>query len=352
MGNVLYCAMTSLMFTFLVMPLFVKLLQRLHVMDKGGRRKIHKGTIPSMGGAVMFAGFLCALLLWLPEGFALEPYRSYTAALALMALMGIRDDMVPVSPLIKLLVQLLAASLVVATVDIRLLSFHGLFGVEMLPEWLGYSLGVLFIVFVTNAFNLADGIDGLAGFMAFSVLSFLALWNFWLGNVIWAAYLACYAGALLAFLYYNWQPASIFMGDTGSLTIGFLLAISTLHFINTNGTLPDYSPYKFHAVLSAGVVMVLVPVFDTTRVFFLRLLQRRSPFKPDKQHTHHALLRKGLDHAKATLLIMAVYLLIAIPVLLLSWKNLAPDWVLLSAMLAGLVLIDRYLYYQLTHLHR
>lgn len=324
----------------------------MHIMDKGGRRKIHKGTIPSMGGAIMFLACLVAILLWMPQGFSHEPWSFITTALVLMALIGIRDDMVPVSAKVKLCVQIVAASLLVFLANVQLTSLYGLFGIYELNYWVSVIGSILFIVFVTNAFNLIDGVDGLAGTIAFLAFSFLSLWNYWVGNMEEAIYLVCFVGALLGFLYYNWRPASIFMGDTGSLVLGMLLAVASINFINANGNLSNFSPYKFHAVLSAGVVLVLVPVFDTARVFILRIMNGHSPFVADKKHTHHAILRKGYTHAGVVRVIVFFYLLLAIPVLFISWQNLLPDWSLLLILLGVLLVIDRYLYYLLSHLHK
>ncbi len=352
MQNLIYSAITALIITFLVMPLFVKFLKRIRVMDKGGRRKIHKGVVPSMGGAVVFVAFLCALLLWVPRGVGVAPWRYLTSALALMALVGARDDITPMSAVVKLIAQILAASLVVIFGKVYLSSFYGLFGIYELPEWFGMAFSIVFIVFITNAFNLIDGIDGLAGSIAFVVFAFLALWNLWIGHHDEAIYLSCFVGAILGFLYYNWQPASIFLGDTGSLVMGMLLAIFTLKFIEHNGALPDFSPYKFHAVLSAGVALVLLPMFDTIRVFIQRILRGQSPFSPDKRHVHHAVLRKAQTHAKTTRVIVMYYILTAAAVLFISWKNWLPDWSILLILLVVLLGFDRYINYLLLHLHR
>ncbi len=352
MQNLIYSAITSLIITFLVMPLFVKFLQRIHVMDQGGRRKIHKGVTPSMGGAVVFVAFLCALLLWFPEGVGYSPWRYVTSALVLMALIGVRDDVIPISALIKFITQLVAASLVVIYGKIYLHSFYGLFGIYELPEWFGMAFSIVFVVFITNAFNLIDGIDGLAGSIAFVVFTFLALWNYWVGNHEIAVYLACFIGAIVGFLYYNWQPASIFLGDTGSLVTGMLLALSTLKFIEHNGALVDFNPYKLHAVLSAGVALVLLPMFDTIRVFIQRILKGQSPFTPDKRHVHHAVLRRVHTHARATRIIVGYYILVAAAVLFVSWRNLLPDWIILLALFVVLLGFDRYINYVLLHLHK
>jgi UDP-N-acetylmuramyl pentapeptide phosphotransferase/UDP-N-acetylglucosamine-1-phosphate transferase len=310
MSYLFYVAATSLLVSFLLTPLLVRFLRRRQVLDEGGHRKIHKGFIPSMGGIIIYAAFLLATLLWVPiEDIVARRFE--LAALSLVFFAGIRDDIEPLLPLHKLVVQVIAAGMVVVAGDIRVVSLYGLFGVTDLPVWLSYAGSILLIIFVTNAFNLIDGIDGLSGTLAACIFTFLCFWFYGMGNASEAMRMACLVGAVLGFLYYNWQPASIFMGDTGSLTIGFLLSVGTISFITTNGALPDGHACKFPAVLSAGVTVVLLPVFDTIRVFLLRLRQRKSPFLPDKQHIHHVVLHMAHTHARTTRLIIGCYLLLA-----------------------------------------
>ena len=350
MNLLLYSAVTALVLTFLLTPLFVKFLIRIQILDKGGRRKIHKGKIPSMGGLIIFVSFSFSILLWKPD-MLFDDTRFLLAAIILMAVTGIRDDIAPLPPFLKLLVQVVTACMaVVVLTNVRLVSFYGLFGVHELSTWLSYTLSILFILFVTNAFNLIDGIDGLAGSIAFACLVFLSIWFYCIGDIKSAIFLICFAGAILGFLYYNWQPASLFMGDTGSLVLGFIIAVFTLKFVSFNGTLPVDSSYKFHAVLSAGLAVILLPVFDTTRVFLLRIIKKQSPFLPDKQHLHHAVIRKVNTHARACRLIVGVYLLTAGVILFVSWKNWMPDWALLSAILVFLILINQYVQYMLLRL--
>jgi UDP-N-acetylmuramyl pentapeptide phosphotransferase/UDP-N-acetylglucosamine-1-phosphate transferase len=131
------------------------------------------------------------------------------------------------------------------------------------------------------------------------------------------------------------------MGDTGSLVLGFVISVFTLKFIFLNGALPADSSYKFHAVLSAGLAVVLLPVFDTTRVFLLRIIKGHSPFLPDKQHLHHAVVRKLGMHARACRLIAGIYFLTAGAILVASWKAWLSDWVLLSSILLFLILVNQ-----------
>jgi UDP-N-acetylmuramyl pentapeptide phosphotransferase/UDP-N-acetylglucosamine-1-phosphate transferase len=341
MATIFYAGATSLLLSFLLMPLLTRFLRRRQVLDVGGRRKIHKGFIPSMGGIIICVAFLLAILLWVPINDIIY-LRFEFAAIALVFFTGIRDDIEPLRPMHKLLVQIIAAGMVVIAGDIRVVSFYGLLGIEELPIWLSYCGSMLFIIFITNAFNLIDGVDGLAGSIAVAALSFLCFWFYGACYQSDALQLACIVGAVIGFLYYNWQPASIFMGDTGSLVIGFILSVSTLTFISVNGKLPYDHAYKLPAVLGAGVAVVLLPAFDTIRVFILRLRQGKSPFLPDKQHIHHVVLRIVHTHARTAHLMLLGYILVAGQVLLAS--RFLPDWLLLLLIIVVCVLIDIFLF--------
>ncbi len=302
-----------------------------------------------MGGIIICVAFMSAVLLWIPLE-VITTRRFELVAIALIFFAGIRDDIEPLRPIHKLLVQIIAAAMVVIAEDIRVPSLYGLFGIYEIPIWLSYVGTILFIIFITNAFNLIDGIDGLAGSIAVIALGFLCFWFYNVGTntghmeIIW---LACIVGAIAGFLYYNWQPASIFMGDTGSLVIGFILSISTIVFISTNGALPADNCYKFPAVLSAGVAIVILPAFDTIRVFLLRIRQGKSPFLPDKQHLHHIIWRVRQTHAKATRLIVACYILFT-GLILLGGRYL-PDWLLLAIILIVCIGVDLLLGYTIKH---
>ena len=155
---------------------------------------------------------------------------------------------------------------------------------------------------VTNAFNLIDGVDGLAGTVAIVAFCFLSGWFYLSQSFAYAVLCSGLAGATLGFLYYNWHKASIFMGDTGSLTLGFLLSVCVIAFLKQHESLPaDNSSYTFRAPITIALTIALFPLFDTLRVFTLRLRQGRSPFSADKQHLHHLLLRFGLKHNQVSL---------------------------------------------------
>ena len=337
---IIFSSITSFAICFLFMPLFITLLQKWQIFDEGGKRKIHKGQVPSMGGIVMLVAFMFSLLAWLPT----NPFfarKFLFGAIFLIALLGIRDDFVPVLPKQKLLVQIIATGIIMILTNIRIYSFHGFLGIEALPEWISYTVSFLFIIFITNAFNLIDGIDGLAGSIGFIGLFFFGAWFYFAGYPEYSIIAIALTGSILGFLCYNWYPASIFMGDTGSLVIGFVLSICSIWFINTNAVLPNENWYHLNAPLSLVLGVLFFPIFDTIRVFVLRVHQRVHPFRADKQHTHHQILRMTKDHAKATIIIISTY--VAILLLIVALGKIVSDNILIPTIIIFCMLLERFI---------
>lgn len=322
------------------MPMLINILQEGQLLDEGGKRKIHKGNIPAMGGIVIFIAFTFSVLAWLPTNPFFDS-KYLLGAISLVALLGIRDDFAPVLPKQKLLVQLIAACIIIFLVDIRIYSFFGFLGIEIIPDWLSYIITILFIVFITNAFNLIDGIDGLAGTIGSVSLCFFSVWLYFAGYPAHSIIAITLVGSILGFLFYNWHPASIFMGDTGSLVIGFILSICSIWVINLNASLPEESWSHLNAPLSLVLGVLLFPVFDTVRVFILRIRKGVSPFKPDKRHTHHQVLRMVKNHSKATIIITSTY--VTALVLTMALAKIVSDNILIPLIFISCILLDIFL---------
>jgi UDP-GlcNAc:undecaprenyl-phosphate/decaprenyl-phosphate GlcNAc-1-phosphate transferase len=298
---------TSFLITLFVTPVVIQFFHRKNLTDLPGKRKVHKVVTPSMGGVVIFLGVIISLLMWFPlQGFI--HYRYLLMALGIIFLIGFRDDFMPLKPIYKILGQLLAGTLVIFLMQIKLQSFYGLFGLGLLPEPLAIGLTLFVMVVITNSFNLIDGLDGLAGTISTISLVFFGGW-FYLVEVPHLAYLCfAFAGGVLAFLRFNWEPSRLFMGDTGALLLGFFFSIMAIRFVNLNYELDPSHPYRFEANISAAMCVILIPLFDTLRIFILRVMQRRSPFSPDKGHLHHVFLRLGLGHGATTLVLGSIQL--------------------------------------------
>jgi UDP-N-acetylmuramyl pentapeptide phosphotransferase/UDP-N-acetylglucosamine-1-phosphate transferase len=323
----LAAAVTSFVICFLIIPVIVKYSLEKNLVDIPGRRKIHKKITPSMGGIAIFLGFFIASLIWVDIAHWKE-IRFIMIALFMVFFIGVRDDLIPLRPTIKLVGQILTSSLLILLFDFRLKSLYGLLGIYDIPILVSYGITLFTFVVITNSFNLIDGLDGLAGtiasisLLAFGVSFFLA------GDNIYSIISFCMLGAVIAFLFFNWEPSEIFMGDTGALVIGMIISILAIHFIELHHSLPISNPYRVSACVSGAICFILIPLADTLRVFILRVTKKQSPFTPDKNHIHHYILRLGFSHSKSTIFLGIVQVIFIVVFLLL--QNINDNYLLMG----------------------
>lgn len=304
---------TAFIVTLLAIPPIIHLINRYKLYDLPNSRKEHSSPVPTMGGIAIIAGMVAALVLWFPFNNEMRQICFFFSIIALFSL-GIMDDLKDLSAKYKLVVQVGLAALI-ALSGIRIQSFDGLFGIHELPLTAQYTFTILAIVGITNAFNLIDGIDGLCGGISFMSLVTLGIFLSLSGDANTALVTFALAGAIFAFLYFNFNPAKIFMGDTGSLVIGFVIAVLCIRLLRIN--LEDPSPVLPNAPMFV-LGIVLIPVFDTLRVFAIRIWKGGSPFEADKTHIHHLLTTRGFSHVFAVRVIYFVHACILIEVYLLQ----------------------------------
>lgn len=291
------------------MPTLIQVAKLKHLVDApGDARKIHKRTVPTIGGVVVVFGFLFSAMLALPsltipDGGTFDGRWLYMmgAAFALFYV-GLKDDLIGLSPAKKLLVHLVLGTLLLWGGGFRIETFGGLFGIYELPFWISFPFSMFVYIVVVNAVNLIDGIDGLAG--GYGALAFGGFGAFfwYTGNPVPAVLAISFAGSLLGFLVYNFHPARIFMGDCGSLVLGLVAYTFATELLNT----PEH---HLPLVLSGislpvlGMSLLAYPLVDTLRVFTLRALDGRSPFSPDKNHLHHRLIMAGYGHRGSSVIL-------------------------------------------------
>lgn len=302
----LAAAITSFVIAFLIVPVIIKYSLKRNLLDIPGRRKIHKKVTPSMGGIAIFCGFFMSSLIWINFSMWSE-IKFILVALFVIFFIGVRDDLVPLRAIFKLIGQILVASLLIFLFDLRLDSLYGIFGITDLPDGISYIFTIFTIIIITNSFNLIDGLDGLAGTIAIIALFSFGTWFLLIGDTTFATLSYTMLGSILAFLIFNWEPSEVFMGDTGALVIGMLLAILSIRFINVNYDLPIDAPYKFLSSIGTAACFIIIPLVDTSRIIILRLIKGKSPFKPDKSHIHHAIMRLGKTHSQTTLILAATH---------------------------------------------
>ncbi|MDW7690522.1 MraY family glycosyltransferase [Flammeovirgaceae bacterium SG7u.132] len=330
MPDIISSFITAFMLSFMLLPLVIKVFKWKNIVDTPGGRKIHKGQIPSMGGIAIFFGFLMAVVMWRPiEVFG--NFQYFFASLVIIFILGLRDDLIPLKAYHKPLGQLFAAFMVVYLNDIRLNSLYGLFGIVHVPDLLAYAISIFTIIVITNSFNLIDGLDGLASTLAVITLTAYGAWFYLTGHSLLSLMIFSLSGSIIGFINFNWSPAKIFMGDTGSLLIGFFLASISLYFIDVNYNLPGSYPLKFEAGIGTAVCVMMMPIFDTTRIMISRKIRGKSPFSPDKTHIHHLVMRLGLNHANTALImggINVVFIIMAV-----ALKNYG-EWIVIPAAIA------------------
>jgi UDP-N-acetylmuramyl pentapeptide phosphotransferase/UDP-N-acetylglucosamine-1-phosphate transferase len=324
MSYILLAFAIAAVLTYLAIPVIINVANEKKLFDIPDDRKIHKTLIPSLGGIGIFGGFIIAALLLWPTQSATStstnnmPY--ITAACLIIFFLGLKDDLLVISPLKKFIGQLIAAWIIVYKCGLLISSFQGVFGITTLPHAAALGITYLAIVLIINAFNLIDGIDGLSGHLGLICCLCFAIYFFSHGmNFIgYAIIAAAMAGALASFLVFNHHPAKIFMGDTGSMLLGLICSILLIKFISISN--PDNIEIVKRLSLKGGPIVavsfLIIPLFDTVRVFGRRILNGRSPFSPDRTHIHHLLLDKGFTHNRITLILsLASILLIGITLL-------------------------------------
>ncbi len=297
--------LTTFLIGFLITPVLILVLKKLKMIDAPGGRKIHNGFIPSMGGVSFVIASFISVITWFSLNQMIET-RFFLTAFGLIFLLGMRDDLVDLTAWQKLLGQLVAAYIVVVFGDIRFTSLYGFLGIYDIPELVSYALTIFIIVGLTNSFNLIDGLDGLAGSISLITFTFLGWWFLNTEMMAYGIFSFIMVGGVLSFLIFNWHPAKIFMGDTGSLSLGFALSVLTILFVNTNGTMLAADGWKFNAPIASGFALLIVPIYDTCRIFTKRIRRGRSPFAADKSHIHHFMMRMGLRHDQVTLAMVGI----------------------------------------------
>lgn len=297
-------------FAFLIAYLFIPVLRKVasygKLVDQPNRRKVHVSPVPLVGGISVYLATTLALSLALPFGTEeVIIHKNTFIATSILLLVGVIDDRFDLSAALKLPIQVILAHFIF-TQGIKIESLHGLFGIYELSSMMQYSLTIIVIAGTVNAFNLMDGIDGLAAGFAIVGLGVFAVLAFFTQQFNLLLLFVTLIGALVAFLRFNLsQRHKIFMGDAGSLMLGFILVVSGIWLLQVAQNTAQ------NTTVTLGVVAVLlVPVLDALRVFRGRAKLGKSPFNADKTHLHHLVLDAGLKHKTATLGILGITALI------------------------------------------
>lgn len=339
MDNILLSSALAFLITFFAIPAIIQVAKNKKLFDEPDERKVHKAVVPTLGGLGIFAGFIIATLMGVPASISTELQYFMAAALVIFFL-GIKDDILVLSATKKFIGQLIAAGIIIKFGGVQINNMHGFLGFNEIPHIASIILTLFTIIVITNSFNLIDGIDGLAGALGLVTALVFGLYFYFTGQLMYAVMALALAGSLVAFLIYNFSPAKIFMGDTGSLLIGLLNSIFVIKFIAVASD-PSIS-LPLTSAPAIGFAILIVPLFDTLRVFSLRIFKRRSPFSPDRNHIHHFLLDFGLSHKNITFICVgANIILIALAYFLRSYGTT----IVIGALAAAALLFVTVIYY-------
>jgi UDP-GlcNAc:undecaprenyl-phosphate GlcNAc-1-phosphate transferase len=289
----------SLLLVLILTPLFRKIAVKINFVDKPNNRKAHFTPIPLVGGFTVFVSSAIVLSFSIHGNDEFKQIIPIIIGAFVLLIMGLIDDKINLKAIFKLIIQLLV-SYYIYLCGIKVDTLFGILWIEELPEIIKLLLTVIIITGTVNAFNLSDGIDGLAGglaiigFTAFSIIAII------LNHHVLAILFLTIIGALIGFLKYNLSKKNkIFMGDAGSLFLGFILVVSGIMLLKYAVSTPNISK-----TFSVVIGVLILPVIDSIRVYRKRIQKGYSPFRADKTHLHHLLLNLKLDHKKASLVII------------------------------------------------
>ncbi len=309
MGIPILIFLVSFFVVFVCTPSLIKVSIMKNLTDEpGDLRKVHSKHIPTLGGVIIFAGTLFSLTLLLPtiaasgsaaSDVVVSDANYLLAALLIIFFIGIKDDIVGTAAIFKLLGHILVGMILVLMGNIRITGFHGLFGIHEIPYWASAFLSVFTYVVVVNAFNFIDGLDGLATGIGFISAMCFGLFFTLSGSPALAGIAFALAGSLLGFLIYNFAPAKIFMGDSGSLFTGLILCTLGIKLIEFDTSqVPSYLVTVSRPLLVMG--LFAYPLMDMLRIVIIRTLKGVSPLAADRNHIHHALIDLKLGHGKSS----------------------------------------------------
>ena len=311
--------LVALFSALFVLPKLSVIATRIGLLDQPNQRKVHTTPKPLVGGIGMMISATFSSLLFIP----LAGLRGFFSGLSVLLFVGFLDDFKEMGHRQKFLAQIAACILLIYFSNTTLVSFGNLLGLGdiVVPwPWLTWVTTIFCVVGVINAMNLIDGLDGLAGGISFTAFLLFAAHAFIADNTTYLFLNLAFAGAVLGFLRFNWSPASLFMGDAGSLCIGFTLAFMSISM--THGTEPLARPIT-------PLLILAVPIVDTLTIMTKRVIKGGSPFQADQHHLHHIFIRHGLSRELTTKLIIGISLILGSISFLGPFHKL-PDYILFA----------------------
>ena len=310
----LFLLFISYMIADKLIPVIIRNVAYYNLMDNPNGRSSHRISTPTLGGISFFASVMIGISFI--RKYDISHITIYLIiALSILFLLGVKDDLTVLSSNVKIGFQTISIFLVLNQPELCITSFHGFLGIEQIPTWFGLIFGYFIILYVINAYNLIDGIDGLAGMLGIFISTIFVI-IFYFTNLYYYMFIAILIiGFLFAFLKYNLSNnKKIFMGDTGSMIVGFLLGFLILRFLAIDPVLLQNINVLPENIFIISLAIFFFPFIDVIRVVIIRLIKRQKPFKADRLHLHHIFIDKGLSHLKAsaTITLSSIFIFIII----------------------------------------
>lgn len=330
--------------TYLTIPKIIIVVEFKRLMDSPNQRSSHSSRTPTLGGVAFFYCLIFALF-FIRGRDAFDEAMYIIPGLTILFIVGLKDDLVVISPGAKLISQVFAIAFILANPSFTIHSLNGFLNINEIPYYLYLIIGGFMMITIVNSYNLIDGIDGLASVVGIVILVIYTT-IFYLTEEYFFALLAIALNAsLMAFLGFNLSSnKKIFMGDTGSLIVGFIISILTLKFLALRPVVYTDLPFLLENAPIIAISILIVPLFDTARVFAIRIANKKGPFSPDRNHTHHVLIDYwGLSHKQASFIIGCFNLLFVTLFIVLgsTAKNLG-----MVIMLVSVVIFLGYIFFK------
>lgn len=308
----------SFLLVYFVIPNIRSIIKTRRLTDVPDERSSHKEATPTMAGVAFFITLI--LTLFFIQNFDDKNIGiNIIAAVSMIFMVALKDDLVLVPARTKLVVEIAAIGIIIFFGEFQLLNFQGFFGffeIPFIPNALITTIGMLGVI---NAYNLIDGVDGLASIIALIIFSNFGLIFFTVENYFFFLICVSFIGMLGAFLFYNFSKTKkIFMGDTGSLIIGFVIGLCAIEFLSMDPSMLTKFSFLPENALILLFSIISIPIFDTFRVITIRIKNKKSPFEPDRKHLHHLLLDLGFRHHQVALLLGILNYLIIISITILA----------------------------------
>ncbi|MEH7381366.1 MraY family glycosyltransferase [Bacillus sp. JJ1533] len=280
--------------SFILTPFVIKIAHKIGAVDVPNKRKVHTNTIPRLGGLAIYFGFVITFIMM---SFFEDVSWSILVGATIIVVTGILDDKFEIKPIQKLAGQIIAALIVLFNgLQIKVITIPFFSEDIQISWWIAFLVSFIWILGITNAVNLIDGLDGLAAGVSIIALTSIFIMSLIIGNEVSALLAIGLIGSTLGFLFFNFHPAKIFMGDTGSLLLGFLLSVMSLIGLKQ----------VTFVTLVIPIIILAVPIIDTLIAIIRRKINRQGIMAPDKNHMHHRLLAVGFSHRKAVLMIYGI----------------------------------------------